>query len=239
MSQERVDNLFASENWTAVYTAFTNVSLKAYDFDNIREALLTYVRDMYPDKFNDYVASSEFIAILDLVAYFGHSLAFRLDMSSRENFLDTAERRESILRLAKMLGYNKTRPINSRGFMKIVSVSTNQPLTDATGNSLRNKEISWNDSNSVDWYDNFVSVLNAALTVDSKVDDPAASLNTLGVENYLHYINEEEKSKSVKYGFKANISGSARDFEVVRAEFTDRRSRAKSELQDERYFTQR
>ena len=38
MSQERTDSLFASESWTTVYTAFTNVSLKAYDFDTIREA---------------------------------------------------------------------------------------------------------------------------------------------------------------------------------------------------------
>ena len=29
MSQERIDNLFASESWTAVYTAFTQVSLQA------------------------------------------------------------------------------------------------------------------------------------------------------------------------------------------------------------------
>lgn len=68
MSQERVDNLFASESWSAVYTAYSNISLKAYDFDTIREALLAYVQQTYPDKFNDFISSSEFIAILDLVA---------------------------------------------------------------------------------------------------------------------------------------------------------------------------
>jgi len=83
MSQERVDNLFASESWTAVYTAFTNVSLKAYDFDTIREALIDYVSITYPDKFNDFISSSEFVAVLDLVAYLGHSLSFRLDMNTR------------------------------------------------------------------------------------------------------------------------------------------------------------
>ena len=114
MSQERTDSLFASESWTAVYTAFTNISLKAYDFDTIREALLAYTIQTYPDKFNDFIASSEFIAILDLVAYMGHSLAFRLDMNTRENFMDTAERRASILQMAKTLGYNKTRPITQR-----------------------------------------------------------------------------------------------------------------------------
>ena len=102
MSKERTDNLFASESWTTVYTAFTNVSLKAYDFDTIREALLAYIGQTYPDKFNDFIASSEFIAILDLVAYLGHSLSYRLDMNTRENFMDTAERRASILRWQKL-----------------------------------------------------------------------------------------------------------------------------------------
>ena len=49
MSQERVDKLFASESWTAVYTAFTQVSLQAYDFDSIRETLLGYINATYPE----------------------------------------------------------------------------------------------------------------------------------------------------------------------------------------------
>ena len=44
----------------------------------LREALLAYVTtNISFDKFNDFIASSEFIAILDLVAYLGHSLAFQ------------------------------------------------------------------------------------------------------------------------------------------------------------------
>lgn len=218
MTQQRVDNLFAGENWTTVYTAFTNISLKAYDFDTIREALLTYVSQTYPDKFNDFIASSEFIAILDLVAYLGHSLAFRTDLNSRENFLDTAERRESILRLAKTLGYEKSRPTNARGFLKITSISTNEPLKDSNGVSLANKRIYWNDSNNDDWYDDFATILNSSLTKDSKIDDPAASVTLVGSENYIHYINENPDTKSTRYAFKADINTAKRNFEVVRVD---------------------
>lgn len=221
MAQQRVDNLFAGENWTTVYTAFTNIDLKSYDFDSIREALLAYVSQTYPDKFNDFIASSEFIAILDLVAYLGHSLAFRTDLNARENFLDTAERRESILRLAKTLGYNKSRPTNARGFLKIVSVSTNQPIKDSNGKSLANKRIHWNDSNNDNWYDDFASILNATLTKDSRIDDPAASMSLIGSENYLHYINENPTSKATRYSFTTNIASAKRKFDVVRAEFKD------------------
>jgi len=219
MGQERVDNLFAGESWSAVYTAFTNISLKAYDFDTIREALLLYVQETYPDKYNDYIASSEFIAILDIVAYLGHSLSFRLDMNTRENFLDLAERRESVLRLAKNLGYIKTRPINARGYMKITSVTTSQDVTDNEGNSLANTTVNWNDANDVNWYENFITILDASFTKNSKIQDPIANMTAFGIENSLYEINENRIAKSITYPFSANVAGASRRFESVRAEF--------------------
>ena len=221
MSQERVDNLFASESWSAVYTAYSNISLKAYDFDTIREALLAYVQQTYPDKFNDFIASSEFIAILDLVAYLGHSLSFRLDMNTRENFLDTAERRESILRMAKNLGYIKTRPINARGYMKITSVTTNQDVTDNEGNSLANTTVNWNDANNADWYENFITILDSSFSNNSKVQDPTATLNFLGIENNIYEINENPLTKRFNYPFTAEIAGSSRKFETTKVEISD------------------
>ena len=222
MSQERVDNLFASESWSAVYTAYSSISLKAYDFDTIREALLEYVQQTYPDKFNDFIASSEFIAILDLVAYLGHSLSFRLDMNTRENFLDTAERRESILRMAKNLGYIKTRPINARGYMKITSVTTDQDVSDNEGNSLANTTVNWNDINDSSWYENFITVLDSSFSQNSKVRDPIASLNTQGVENFLYEVNENPSNKRVNYPFSANINGASRSFETAKVLMTDK-----------------
>ena len=216
MSQDRIDNLFASETWSSVYTAFTNISLKAYDFDTIRESLLAYISKTYPEKFNDFIASSEFIAILDLVAYLGHSLAFRNDMNTRENFLDTAERRISILRMAQTLGYIKTRPINARGMMKITSVSTTEDVADNEGNSLAGVVVNWNDSNDVDWYEKFITVLNSSFDENTKIQDPSASLTVGNVENYLYEVNENQISKSLAYAFSTNIAGANRRFEAVR-----------------------
>ena len=216
MSQERTDKLFASESWTAVYTAFTNISLKAYDFDTIREALLAYTAQTYPDKFNDFIASSEFIAILDLVAYLGHSLSYRLDMNTRENFMDTAERRASILQMAKTLGYNKTRPINAKGFMKITSLSTDENVYDNLGVTLAGKSVNWNDSNDIDWYENFISVLNSAFSSTTKIQNPPSTLTVADVEHSLYEINETSATKNVNYKFSANVDGKSRNFEAVR-----------------------
>ena len=102
---KRNSNLFAAENWEVAYAAYTNVSFKAYDFSTMRSAMLNYIRENYPENFNDYIESSEFVAIIELLSYLSQSLAFRVDLNTRENFLSTAESRDSILRLANMLGY--------------------------------------------------------------------------------------------------------------------------------------
>ena len=41
----------------------------------------------------------EFIAILELLAFLSTSIAFRMDVNTRENFLETAERRDQYLNL--------------------------------------------------------------------------------------------------------------------------------------------
>ena len=76
----RQKKLLAAEDFTALYESFANANFKAYDYDTIREALVNYVRDNYAEDYNDWIESSEFIALVDLFSFIGHSLAFRLDL---------------------------------------------------------------------------------------------------------------------------------------------------------------
>ena len=61
-----------------------------------KRVFITYFYD-----FNDFVESSEYVALIDLIAYISQALSFRVDLNARENFLETAERRNSVLRLAR------------------------------------------------------------------------------------------------------------------------------------------
>src|SRR6056300_950457 len=132
MSQiQRQDNLFSAEDWKTIYRSFSQANFTAYDYDAIRSSMITYIQTNYPEDFNDYIQSSEFVAIIDLLAYLGQSLAFRTDLNSRENFIDTAERRESILRLAKLINYKAKRNSPARGLLKITKIRTTEPLTDS------------------------------------------------------------------------------------------------------------
>ena len=151
MSQiQRQDNLFSAEDWKTIYRTFSQADFTAYDYDSIRDSMLNYIQTNYPEDFNDYIQSSEFIAIIDLLAYLGQSLAFRTDLNARENFFDTAERRESILRLAKLVNYQPKRNVAGRGLLKITRVRTTEPLTDSNGTELGNTDVNWNDPNNAE-----------------------------------------------------------------------------------------
>ena len=93
----------AAENWTKVYQTFKDADFTSYDFESLRKTMIDYIKVNYAEEFNDFTESSEFIALIDLIAFLGQSLAFRTDLNARENFIDTAERRDSILKLAKLI----------------------------------------------------------------------------------------------------------------------------------------
>ena len=97
--------LLVTEDWKKIYQSFRNADFQSYDYETIRRVLISYLQENYPEDFNDYIDSSEYIALVDLIAYLGQNLSFRIDLNARENFLETAQRRDSILRLAQLVSY--------------------------------------------------------------------------------------------------------------------------------------
>ena len=97
-----------AEGFERAYEVFQQVNFSAFDFNSIKESMVTYMKLYFPEDFNDFIESSEFIAILELFAYIGELLAYRLDLNAHENFITTAERKESILRLAKLISYKSS-----------------------------------------------------------------------------------------------------------------------------------
>jgi hypothetical protein len=70
----RQNNLILAEDWTRVYQTFKNADFKSYDFENLRRVMISYLRENYPEDFNDYIESSEYVALIDLIAFLGQSL---------------------------------------------------------------------------------------------------------------------------------------------------------------------
>jgi len=215
----RQSNLFAAEDWTKIYETFKEIDFQSYDFQTIRKSMVDYLRNFYPEDFNDFIESSEYIALIDLIAYIAQSLSFRADLNARENFLETAERRDSILRLAKMLNYFPKRTQIARGLLKVDSVETTEAMFDSNGNSLQNTEIFWGDETNPDFLEQFTTIMNAAMVKTQQYGNPALR-STIGGITIEEYNLSIIPNTIPIYDFNADINGNDFSFEVVNGTYS-------------------
>jgi hypothetical protein len=216
--QIRQSELFAGQDWTVLYRAFTQINFNASDPATINQALQTYIQTNYPEDFNDWIERSEFVALIDLISWIAGTLAFRTDVNARENFLETASARESVLRLARFLSYNARRAQSARGLVKLVKVSTTQSVEDSFGTNLNNVSINWNDPDNPDWQEQFIVILNAAFPVTNPFGIPLNTALVSSITTQLYALNNQSNASCV-YQFDANINGSSDTFEIVNMSF--------------------
>jgi hypothetical protein len=206
-----------AETWEMAYTAFQQINFTAWDFDSIKKSLLDYLKLYYPEEdFNDYIESSELIAILELFAYVGELIAYRQDMNAHENIVTQADRKESVLRLAKLLSYNASRNIPARGLVKITSISTTESVFDSRGNNLTNITILWNDPNNSQWKDQFLIVLNRVLAQNFGSVLPSDRIQVQDVVFELYGLNNNPLNNNV-ISYNINVSGVTYPMELVSA----------------------
>jgi hypothetical protein len=181
--------IFGVEDWKRIYQSYQEANFQSYDFETLRKSFVDYLRLYYPETFNDYIESSEFIALLDVMAFMGQALAFRTDLNTRENYLDTAERRDSVVRLANLVSYTPKRNTEASGYLKVFSVSTTENITDYNGINLANITVNWADPTNLDWQEQFTNILNAALVNTQKFGNPGNRQTILGVDTQEYTIN--------------------------------------------------
>ena len=181
--------IFGVEDWKQIYQTYREADFQSYDFETLRKSFVDYLRLYYPETFNDYIESSEFIALLDIIAFMGQALAFRTDLNTRENYLDTAERRDSVVRLANLVSYTAKRNTAAEGLLKVFSVSTTENVTDYNGVNLSNITINWADPTNFDWLEQWNTVMNAAMVDTQKVGRPGNRAEILGVDTSEYALN--------------------------------------------------
>ena len=173
--------LFGVNDWKTIYQTFREADFRSYDYETLRKSFIDYLQAYYPETFNDYIESSEFIALLDVIAFMGQGIAFRDDLNTRENFIDTAERRDSVIKLANLVSYTPKRNLAAEGYIKIVSLQTTQNITDLNGINLSNIPVLWNDPANPYWLEQFNTIINAALVDTQKIGRPGNSADILGI----------------------------------------------------------
>jgi hypothetical protein len=188
-STTRQTVIFGVEDWRRIYQTYQEADFQSYDFETLRKSFVDYLRLYYPETFNDYIESSEFIALLDVMAFMGQSLAFRTDLNTRENYIDSAERRDSVVRLANLVSYTPKRNIEASGYLKVFSVSTTEDVTDVNGIDLANVTVNWADPTNFSWQEQFTAIINAALIDAQRVGVPGAKATILGIDTAEYSIN--------------------------------------------------
>ena len=213
-STDRQNRLLVAEDWKRIYQSYRNADFQSYDFDNLRRTMINYLRTNYPEDFNDYIESSEYLALIDLIAFLGQNISFRIDLNARENFLELAERRESVLRLARLLSYNPKRNQAAEGQLKITSVKTTEDVVDSNNFNLSGQQITWNDPSNPQWYEQFIKVMNAALPANGVFGKPAKKATINGVPHEQYRFNGIN-TDIPKYSFQKTVEGQSLPFEVV------------------------
>jgi hypothetical protein len=181
--------IFGVEDWKQIYQTYREADFQSYDFETLRKSFIDYLRLYYPETFNDYIESSEFIALLDVMAFMGQALAFRTDLNTRENYIDTAERRDSVVRLANLVSYTAKRNTAAEGFLKVFNVTTTENVVDYNGVNLSNVTVNWADPTNPDWQEQFTTIINASLVDSQKVGRPGNRQTVLGVDTAEYGIN--------------------------------------------------
>jgi len=213
-TSSRQSSLFGTNDWKTIYQTFREADFRSYDYETLRKSFIDYLRVYYPETFNDFIESSEFIALLDVIAFMGQGLAFRNDLNARENFIDTAERRDSVVKLANLVSYTPKRNLAGQGYIKVTSIKTTQNITDLNGINLSNIPILWNDPANPYWLEQFNTVINAALVNEQRIGRPGNVQDILGVTTSEYALSIPAGNLPI-VPFTSTVDGTNMSFELV------------------------
>ncbi len=213
-TSSRQSALFGVNDWKAIYQTFREADFRSYDYETLRKSFIDYLRVYYPETYNDYIESSEFVALLDVIAFMGQGLAFRNDLNTRENFIDTAERRDSVVKLANLVSYTPKRNLAGQGYIKVTSIQTSQNITDLNGVNLSNLPVLWNDPANPNWLEQYNTIINAALINTQRVGRPGNTADLLGVTTSEYTLNIPQNSLPI-VPFSTTVDGINMGFELV------------------------
>jgi hypothetical protein len=214
----RQNNLLLNQDWKRIYQTFKTADFKSYDFENLRRVIITYLRENYPEDFNDYIESSEYLALIDAIAFVGQSLSFRIDLASRENFIELAETKESVLRLARLLSYNAKRNLAAEGLLKFDTITTTEGVLDSNGKNLAQQVIIWNDPTNPNWFEQFILILNSAMSDSVEFGRSEASAVIQGVQ-CDQYRFRSRFSDVPLFSFDKPVANRRAPFELVSTSF--------------------
>jgi len=81
------------------------VNLIGKDFGDIRQNLIDFTKNYFPQTYNDFNESSPGMMFMEMASYVGDVLSYYTDVQLRESILDEAQEKKNIFTIAQSFGY--------------------------------------------------------------------------------------------------------------------------------------
>lgn len=104
------------------------IDYTATDFLELRNALIEYVKAVYPLDYKNFAESDLGVMLLELVAYMGSVLSLKADMLVHENFIRTAKDRDSVRKLFELVGVSMKGPTSAQANVDLIVPETTGTL---------------------------------------------------------------------------------------------------------------
>ena len=171
-----------------------NLDVTELDFEDIKDNLKSFLKSQ--TEFSDYNFEGSGLAVLiELLAYNTHYNGMLAHMLANENFIDTAVKRESVVSIAKALGYTPRSRVGSTSRVNL-SVTPDSSYTSTTLEISRDSTFSTTlDGNTYTFYPLETTVVNAS-TVG-------------GTGPYYIYGTDTTKSETAGYYYPVYLTEAA------------------------------
>lgn len=98
------------------------------DFIKARKGLIEFIKTYYPNTYSDFNPASPGMMFVDIAAYISDVLSYYIDDTFNETLLNSAQRRENVLKISQAFGYKPktttTATTDLDVFMEIPSISS-------------------------------------------------------------------------------------------------------------------
>lgn len=127
----------------AVRSALSFIDYTNRDWTTIRDAVVEHLRKRFPDDFTDITESNLGIAFIEAISYMYEVLSFSLDRAANENFLATAQQRDSVAKLVGLLGYKLAPATAAAVSIHLIDVTADRqfPILIEAGTTIRSGDV--------------------------------------------------------------------------------------------------
>lgn len=109
-----IDSDFINIGELSLKAKASKVDYSTNDFAEYRESLITYLRAVYPNDYNNFVDSDLGIMLVEMFSYLASVLSFKADMLANENFISSVQSPENLRKLLQLIGIALKGPVSAK-----------------------------------------------------------------------------------------------------------------------------